>query len=73
MTVEKLKELLPDLLQFRVERFELANINSLNFYIHDILQDGMSSNDRKDGQAKSLGEYLRAKKIKVPQSIIEDN
>ena len=47
-----------------------SNINSLNFYIHDILQDGVSSNDRKDAQAKSLGEYLRAKKIKVPQSII---
>jgi len=70
LTVKKLKELLPDLNQFKVERFELANINSLNFYIHDILQDGISSNDKKDGQAKSLGEYLRAKKIKVPQSII---
>ena len=70
LTVKKLKELLPDLNRFKVERFELANINSLNFYIHDILQDGISSNDKKDGQAKSLGEYLRAKKIKVPQSII---
>ena len=70
LTVKKLKELLPDLNQFKIERFELANINSLNFYIHDILQDGISSNDKKDGQAKSLGEYLRAKKIKVPQSII---
>ena len=70
LTVKKLKELLPDLNQYKIERFELANINSLNFYIHDILQDGVSSNDKKDGQAKSLGEYLRAKKIKVPQSII---
>ena len=72
LTVKKLKELLPDLNQYKIERFELANINSLNFYIHDILQDGVSSNDKKDGQAKSLGEYLRAKKIKVPQSIIGD-
>ena len=60
LTVKKLKELLPDLNQYKIERFELANINSLNFYIHDILQDGVSSNDKKDGQAKSLGEYLRA-------------
>ena len=72
LTVKKLKELLPDLYQYKIERFELANINSLNFYIHDILQDGVSSNDKKDGQAKSLGEYLRAKKVKVPQSIIGD-
>ena len=72
LTVKKLKELLPDLNQYKIERFELANINSLNFYIHDILQEGVSSNDKKDGQAKSLGEYLRAKKVKVPQSIIGD-
>ena len=72
LTVKKLKELLPDLNQYKIERFELANINSLNFYIHDILQDGVSSNDKKDAQAKSLGEYLRAKKVKVPQSIIGD-
>ena len=72
LTVEKLKDLLPDLQKFKIERFELANINSLNFYIHGILQDGVSSNNRKDGQAKSLGEYLRSKKIKVPESIIGD-
>lgn len=70
LTVDKLKELLPDLNDYKIERYELANINSLNFYIHDILQDGVSSNNRKDGQAKSLGEYLRAKKIMVPKSII---
>ena len=72
LTVDRLKNLLPDLREFKIERYELSNIKSLNFYIYDILQDGVSSNDRKDGQAKSLGEYLRAKKIKVPQSIIGD-
>ena len=72
LTVDRLKNLLPDLREFKIERYELSNIESLNFYIYDILQDGVSSNDRKDGQAKSLGEYLRAKKIKVPQSIIGD-
>ena len=72
LTVDRLKDLLPDLREFKIERYELSNIESLNFYIYDILQDGVSSNDRKDGQAKSLGEYLRAKKIKVPQNIIGD-
>ena len=72
LSEEKLKELLPDLKGFKIERFELANINSLNFYIHGILEDGVSSNNRKDGQAKSLGEYLRAKIIKVPKEILGD-
>ncbi len=71
LSVDKLKELLPDLRDFSIDRYELANINSLNFYIHDILQDGVSSNNRKDGQAKSLGEYLRAKEIKVPKHLLE--
>mgnify|MGYP006228939381 CR=1 FL=1 len=70
LTIEKLKELLPDLSEYKIERFELPNINSLNFYIHDILEDGVSSNNRKDGQAKSLGEYFRVKKILVPNSIL---
>ena len=70
LTIEKIKELMPDLSKYEIERFELPNINSLNFYIHDILQDGVSSNNRKDSQAKSLGEYLRAKKILVPDEIL---
>ena len=67
LSVEKLKELLPDLSEFKIERYDLPNIKSLNFYIHGILEDGVSSNNRKDGQAKSLGEYLRAKHIEVPK------
>ena len=72
LTVEKLKELMPDLAEFQIDRYELPNILSLNFYIHGILQDGVSSNTRKDGQAKSLGEYLRAKYIEIPQSLLEE-
>ncbi len=70
LTVEKLKELLPDLAKYKIDRFELPNILSLNFYIHGILQDGVSSSTRLDGQAKSLGEYLRAKNIEAPEFLI---
>ena len=71
LTVERLKELLPDVSQYEVERHELPNILSLNFYIHDILQDGVSSSTRLDGQAKSLGEYIRAKEIDAPDYLLE--
>ena len=70
LTVEKLKELLPDLAEYKIDRFELPNILSLNFYVHGILQDGVSSSTRLDGQAKSLGEYLRAKNIEAPEFLI---
>jgi hypothetical protein len=64
---------MPDVAEFHIDRYELPNILSLNFYIHGILQDGVSSNTRKDGQAKSLGEYLRSKYIDMPKSLIEEN
>ena len=70
LTVDKLKELLPDLEEYKIDRYELPNILSLNFYVHGILQDGVSSSTRLDGQAKSLGEYLRAKNIDAPDFLI---
>ncbi len=72
LSVEKLKQLLPDLKEFEIDRYELPNILSLNFYIHGILQDGVSSSTRMDGQAKSLGEYLRAKKILIPKLLMSN-
>ena len=71
LTVKKLKELMPDLDEFQIDRYELPNILSLNFYVHGILQDGVSSSTRMDGQAKSLGEYLRAKKINFPEQLLK--
>ncbi|WP_025897450.1 acyclic terpene utilization AtuA family protein [Sneathiella glossodoripedis] len=69
LTIEKLIELLPDTAPFRIERFELPNIKSLNFMIHGILGEGVAANDRIDGQAKTMGEYLRSRKILVPKSL----
>ena len=69
LTVNKLKQLLPDLKGYNIERFEFSNIWSLNFYVHGLLENGVSSNNRKDGQAKSLGEYLGAKNIDFPKSM----
>jgi len=69
LTPERFKELLPDMASYEVERYEMPNLRALNFYIRGVLKDGVSSNNRIDGQAKSLGEYLRAKHVEVPVSI----
>jgi hypothetical protein len=68
--VEELKKLLPDLAHYPIERYELSNIQSLNFYINGILEDGASSNTKVDALAKSLGEYLRAKYVNIPKEIM---
>lgn len=71
LTVKQLKKLLPDLECFEIERYELPNIFALNFYVKGMLENGVSSNNRKDGQAKSLGEYLGTKLIDCPKEFIE--
>jgi len=72
LTVKKLKELLPDLADYQIERFDFPNIKAVNFYIHGILGDGASSNTKVDALAKSLGEYLRAKKVNVPKELLKE-
>ena len=70
LTVARLKALLPDVAPFAVDRTELPNLLALNFYIRGILGDGGTSSTRTDAQAKTLGEYLRAKVVSVPESLI---
>ena len=72
LTVDQFKQLTPDMAQYRIERYELPNLRALNFYIHDVLGDGVSSCHRIDKQAKSFGEYLRAKIIEVPTVLIDE-
>lgn len=70
LTVERFKALLADTAEYEVERFDLPNLFALNFYIHGILGEGVSSSVRIDGQAKTMGEYLRAKVIEVPSALV---
>ncbi|WP_169543672.1 acyclic terpene utilization AtuA family protein [Sneathiella aquimaris] len=70
LSTNKLKELMPDIAPYRVERFELENIRSLNFMIYGILGEGVAANDRIDGQAKAMGEYLRSRPIILPKSLV---
>ena len=71
LTVERLKELLTDMAHYDIERYELPNLFALNFYIKGVLGDGVSASLRMDPQAKTLGEYLRAKVLDVPASLLD--
>ncbi|MCG8335428.1 MAG: DUF1446 domain-containing protein [Proteobacteria bacterium] len=70
LTADKLKELLPDLQPFEIERYELPNLLAVNFYIKGVLGEGVAASVRNDPQAKTLGEYLRAKIVDLPKSIL---
>ena len=70
LTVDKLQELLPEAAPLRVERFRLPGIRSLNFVVHGLLQEGVAASSRQDGQAKSLGEWLRARFVELPEALL---
>jgi hypothetical protein len=70
LTVKKLKELLRDMSGYEVERYEFPNLFAVNFYIKGVLGEGVAASTRSDPQAKTLGEYLRAKTIEAPESLV---
>ena len=70
LTTDKLKQLLKDMAEYEIERYELPNLLALNFYIKGVLGDGAAASVRNDSQAKTLGEYLRAKIVEMPESIV---
>ncbi len=71
LTTDKLVELLPEAAPFPVDRHRLASVRSLNFVIHGLLEEGVAASTRKDPQAKSLGEWLRARVVDIPAALLE--
>lgn len=71
LTTERLKELLPEVASFKVDRHPLPNLRSINFVVHGILEEGVAAATRQDGQAKSLGEWLRARFVDVPEALLK--
>jgi hypothetical protein len=72
LTTEKLRDLLKDLKDYDIERCELPNLLAVNFYIRGILGEGAAASLRLDPQAKTLGEYLRAKIVEMPESLMSN-
>jgi len=70
LTVERMRELLPEAAGLSIDRHELPNLWSLNFVIHGILQEGVAASTRQDGQAKSLGEWFRARHADIPEHLL---
>jgi len=70
LTTKRLKELLRDISGFEMERYEFPNLLAVNFYIKGVLGEGVAASVRSDPQAKTLGEYLRARVIEMPEAIV---
>jgi hypothetical protein len=69
LTVDRLRGLLPETADLPIDRYRLPNLRSLNFVIHGLLEEGVAASTRQDPQAKSLGEWLRARVVDVPAGV----
>ncbi|MDV3128968.1 DUF1446 domain-containing protein [Mycobacterium sp. 21AC1] len=70
LTVDKLRELLPETADLPITRHVLPNLRALNFVIEDILGQGVAYQARFDPQAKGLGEWLRSRHLDIPESLV---
>ncbi|HWL44836.1 MAG TPA: acyclic terpene utilization AtuA family protein [Ilumatobacter sp.] len=70
LTVDRLRELLPETAPLQIERHVFRNVWALNFVIHGLLDEGVAASTRVDAQAKSLGEWLRARAVDVPSALL---
>ncbi len=72
LTVERLRELLPETADLPVTRHLLPRIRSANFVIDGILGRGVAHQARFDPQAKGLGEWLRSRHVDIPVEILTE-
>ena len=70
LTVDLLRELLPEAGNLPVTRHLLPGIRAVNFVIDDILGKGVAYQSRFDPQAKGLGEWLRSRHVDIPETIL---
>jgi hypothetical protein len=70
LSEERLRALLPEVAGLTIDRHRLPNLRSLNFVIHGLLEEGVAAATRQDPQAKSLGEWLRARVVDVPEALL---
>jgi hypothetical protein len=70
LSVDRLRELLPEAADCPVARFDFPPLLALNFVVFGLLGDGVASTARFDGQAKGLGEFVRSRYLDVPRRLV---
>ncbi len=53
-----------------VDRYEVANLNALNFILHDSLGGGGTESLKTDAQGKTHGQGLLQMQIEVPEELL---
>jgi hypothetical protein len=70
LTLETVRELLPETAGLDMERHVLPNLRAVNIVIRGLLGEGVAYNARFDPQAKALGELLRSRFADIPEELL---
>ncbi|MEV0303522.1 acyclic terpene utilization AtuA family protein [Streptomyces prasinus] len=70
LTVERFRELIPEAAALPVTRHVLPRLRALNFVVEGILGEGVAAQARFDPQAKALGEWLRSRRLDIPEALL---
>ena len=71
ITSEVVKKHFKEIVKGDVIRYELDNINALNFILHDSLGGGGSETLLNDAQGKTHGQALAMMEVEIPENIIK--
>ncbi|MFD3517782.1 acyclic terpene utilization AtuA family protein [Streptomyces sp. NPDC058657] len=70
LTVERLRQLLPETAELAVTRTVLPHLRALNFTLGGLLGEGVAAQARFDPQAKAVGEWLRSRHLDIPEVLL---
>ena len=70
LTVELVRELLPEAHDLPISRHLFPALRAVNFVIDGILGKGVAYQARFDPQAKGLGEWLRSRHVDIPEELL---
>jgi hypothetical protein len=71
VTAERVKKHFAGICKGKVERFELPNLDALNFLLHEALGGGGTITLKHDAQGKTLSTALLRMKIEIPDEILK--
>nr|BFD84199.1 DUF1446 domain-containing protein [Streptomyces sp. Xyl84] len=70
LTADRFRELIPEARPLPVTRHVLPRLRALNFTVEGILGEGVAARQRFDPQAKALGEWLRSRRLDIPEVLL---
>ena len=69
LSADCFRTLVPEARDLPIHRYALSNLRALNFVVVGFLGEGVAASTRSDPQAKSLGEFLRCRRVDLPVAL----